>query len=217
MHRHYHVHPYAAVVVSGGYEEAGESGRRQVQAGDVLIHPPFSAHCDRVPRGTNRVLDIPLPFDGREWMPFGRVADPDALVRAAQQDPQSAVPLLIEQFEAAELALSDLPDQLASALDRTEPPAIAAWAAQHGVARETLSRSFQSLYQVSPNRYRIEARARRAWRTIIAAPLTSLADIAVTCGYADQAHLTRDVAMLTGLTPGAWRNQKNGTSHSFKT
>ena len=30
------------------------------------------------------------------------------------------------------------------------------------------------------------------------------ADLAVACGYADQAHLVREYAALAGSTPGAW-------------
>jgi AraC-like DNA-binding protein len=32
-----------------------------------------------------------------------------------------------------------------------------------------------------------------------------LADIAAACGYADQSHLTREVALLSGRTPAGWR------------
>lgn len=36
------------MVLSGGYEEAGEGGRRRVAAGDVIVHHPFEAHLNRV-------------------------------------------------------------------------------------------------------------------------------------------------------------------------
>jgi quercetin dioxygenase-like cupin family protein len=46
--RHYHWLPYAAVVLSGGYEEAGDGGRRHVRPGDVLIQPaPRRSICAR--------------------------------------------------------------------------------------------------------------------------------------------------------------------------
>ena len=46
--------------------------------------------------------------------------------------------------------------------------------------------------------------ARRAWRDVVAGT-AGLAEIACTTGFADQAHMTRAIARLTGTTPGAWR------------
>lgn len=46
------------------------------------------------------------------------------------------------------------------------------------------------------------ARARRTARTLCAAPV-DLAGLAVECGYADQAHLTRDMRAWFGLSPRA--------------
>ena len=34
--RHRHAEGYVAVVIAGGYEEAGDTGRRRVSAGDVV-------------------------------------------------------------------------------------------------------------------------------------------------------------------------------------
>ena len=36
LSRHRHAHGYAAVVLAGGYEEAGERARLRVRAGDVI-------------------------------------------------------------------------------------------------------------------------------------------------------------------------------------
>jgi hypothetical protein len=38
MPRHRHLQRYAAIVLSGGYVEAGDAGRMRVRAGDVLVH-----------------------------------------------------------------------------------------------------------------------------------------------------------------------------------
>src|SRR5262245_35105344 len=73
MTRHRHVAAYATLVLSGGYEEAGDAGRFRVSEGDILIHAPFSAHRDAIFRTGAVVLDLPLPFDGRDWPSRGRV------------------------------------------------------------------------------------------------------------------------------------------------
>ena len=214
IERHTHAHPYAAVVLSGSYEEAGESGRWLVSAGDVLIHPAFSAHCDRITQRSTRVLDIPLPLGSLPLTGRGRISDPDALARIAERDPQTAEHFLLAQLRPADQGALELPDQLAAMLSSATPPkSIAHWAAQHGIARETLSRQFRALYEVSAARYRVEARARRAWTTLVSSGVP-IASLAQACGYADQAHLTRDVIALTGRTPGAWRRAR---SQIFKT
>jgi AraC-like DNA-binding protein len=215
--RHGHAQPYAAVVVSGAYEEAGDNGRHRVGTGDVLIHAPYSAHCDRIPNGHNRVLDIPLPSTAVQSGSLGRVRDVDAIVNVAIKDPREAVDALLEQLVVIEPTVIDVPDMLAAALIGDSPPPIATWAHQHGIARETLSRQFQSLYEVAPARYRVEARARRAWQMIRTQAKLSLAEVATACGFADQAHLTRDLVSLTGRTPGDWRARALKSSHLFKT
>ncbi|MFK2877808.1 CPBP family intramembrane glutamic endopeptidase [Rhodanobacter hydrolyticus] len=45
--RHCHAGAYADVVLSGGFEESGSSGRFRVRAGEVLIHDRFHAHLNR--------------------------------------------------------------------------------------------------------------------------------------------------------------------------
>jgi hypothetical protein len=56
-----HMHPTAdmAVVLSGGYEEAGDGGRFHVRAGDVVMHAPIDSHLDRfTPKGAH-ILNLP--------------------------------------------------------------------------------------------------------------------------------------------------------------
>src|SRR3546814_781072 len=79
--RHHHREPYATVVLTGAYEEAGDAGRMTARAGEVLLHGPFSAHRDRISAQRTVVLDLPLPFDGRDWPARGRIADPDRIGR----------------------------------------------------------------------------------------------------------------------------------------
>ncbi|HEY9553440.1 MAG TPA: AraC family transcriptional regulator [Allosphingosinicella sp.] len=214
--RHYHAHPYATIVLSGSYEEAGDAGRWRVEAGDVLLHAPFSAHRDWVAKRRTHVLDLPLPLDGREWPGRGRIADPGMLLRVAERDVIEAASLLLEAFEPVEGAMDDVPDRLAAALTGEAAPAIAQWAERHGWARETASRHFSMIYGVAPARYRGEARARRAWRLIVGGE-AALADVAAEAGYADQAHMSRAVKALTGHSPGQWRTWRTAGSHSFKT
>ncbi|EJL26014.1 DNA-binding domain-containing protein, AraC-type [Caulobacter sp. AP07] len=210
--RHIHDEAYAAVVLDGGYEEAGERGRWRVRAGDVLIHGRFSGHWNRAP-GKALVLNLPLPVALRPDTAMARTVDPDLLARLAQRDPVEAAAALLETLRPGQGGLADAPDLLALALSGDDAPGVETWARDQGVTRETAFRWFREAYGVGPARFRVEARARRAWRLIVEGD-APLVDIAAEAGFADQAHMSRDVKALTGRSPGAWRV---GLQHSFKT
>jgi AraC-like DNA-binding protein len=209
--RHYHARPYATIVLDGGYEEAGDQGRYQVSGGDVLLHPGFSAHRDRIFGARTRVLDLPLPWDGRVWPGLAALKDPDLVIRIASSDLREAQALLMEGLVTVQRGREDPADHLADALTRDPCISIAGWAASAGYSREWLSRRFQRLYGIDSARFRLEARARHAWRCLVASDET-LAEIALLCGFADQSHMTRAVARLTGRSPGAWRKERSVTS-----
>lgn len=206
--RHRHAEGYAAVVLAGGYEEAGDGGRRRLCAGDVVAHRPFEAHLNRTPRSGAVVLNLPLPAAALEG--FGRVDDADSLARLAARDPLEAAAALAGAFEPVPTTPLDWPDDLALALACDRVPRIGDWAAAMGLSAEHVSRGFSQVFGVSPQRYRMEARTRAALADLTGA--VPLAVVAAQHGFADQAHMTRSVRAVTGLTPGAWKR-----SNPFKT
>src|SRR5207237_9424371 len=118
--RHRHEGAYAAIVLAGGYEEAGDGGRWRVGAGDVLIHAGFAAHQDRVDARGCRLLNLPL--SGRPPVDGGfAIADPDVIVRLAEADVSTASAALFAQPRRPVPAQTDWPDLLAARLDRLEP------------------------------------------------------------------------------------------------
>lgn len=201
--RHRHVPPYVAVVLSGGYVEAGNTGRRRVEAGDVLVHDAFEAHLNGVCGRGAEVLNL-VPPRSAGLPAAGRVRDPDRLARLAEHDMHAAAEALGEMIEAGPPPLADWPDLLAEACRGDAAPAIGDWARRHNLAPATVSRGFLGAYGVSPSRYRAEAKALRAWKTIVGT-CEPLAAIAAQAGFADQAHMTRAVLGLTGRSPGRWR------------
>jgi AraC-like DNA-binding protein len=72
-----------------------------------------------------------------------------------------------------------------------------------GQGRYALARQFRTAYATTPHQFLIGRRMQRARRLI--AEGASLAETAVTCGFADQSHLTRCFVRRLGLTPGAFR------------
>jgi AraC-like DNA-binding protein len=198
MPRHRHAAAYAAVVLAGGYIEAGDHGRARVQPGNVVIHVAHEAHQDYFAAAGASVLNIPL-VAGFEAM-IGRVPDPDAIARLSEHDIAGAAALLKETIEPQDIRLADWPDALAAALASNLDFSIEDWAADMGLAPASVSRGFRQAYGVSPKRYRLEQRTLRTLSQL-RTWTGSLADLAAESGFSDQAHLSRAVVALTGIVP----------------
>lgn len=213
--RHTHGMAYAAIVLSGGYEECGSRGRFHVGPGRVLLHGAFDTHLDRFGRVGAEILNIALRADVSFAM--GTVADADAIARLAEKDVCAAGDVLCAEVMRCENKARDWPDMLADYLLDNPDGRLSHWANSHGLALETLSRGFGRVFGLTPAAFRAEARARRALRRIVR-DCTPLADIAAATGFADQPHMSRAIKALTGATPQAWRRQSNPfTSNRFKT
>lgn len=201
MARHRHACGYAALVLRGGYVEAGDRGRFHAEPGHVLIHGPWESHMDAVARTGAVVLNLPLA-----GVAFGAglVDDPDAVARAAERDPAGAAALLRRTARPLDAAPDDWPDALARALRHDPDTVLEIWAGAAGLTPATVSRGFRQAFGTSPRRYRADQRALRAARAIVGSDDPPAA-LAAELGFVDQAHMTRAVAALTGLTPGRLR------------
>ena len=77
-------------------------------------------------------------------------------------------------------------------------------AAAGGRTPRQLERQFRALAGVTPKAYARRARFEHARDRLWAAPTTRLSALAAECGYADQAHLTREFAEFAGAPPARW-------------
>lgn len=84
---------------------------------------------------------------------------------------------------------------------------IASLAADVGWSRRQLSQRFGAEFGIGPKQAARLVRFGNA-RPLVAAGRTPLADVAARCGYADQAHLTREWRQLAGATPTGWLRQE---------
>lgn len=202
--RHSHRHAYAALVLSGSYEEAGDSGRHRVCAGDVILHDDFEAHLDRLPPTGAAVLNLPLPAGACFRAGLGTVADLEAIVGLADKSRAAAAELLLATVVMRDLGPADWPEALAAAMARDASVVLSSWADGHNLSPWELSRGFAQVFGISPCAFRARARARHAWKAIrtTGAPL---ATIAADLGFADQPHMTRSIVTMTGRSPSAWR------------
>jgi AraC-like DNA-binding protein len=221
--RHVHEKASAALVLSGGYEEAGDCGRFRVKAGDVIFHERFEAHLDRFSETGVVVLNLRLPVH-RSYTPgIARVANADAVARVAERSCRDAIELLFslaitripqpaDWHPPIFFTYSRTPDELAAALVRNPSLKLSRWGEKNGIAPWTVSRGFGLVFGVSPEAFRARTRARHALKSIQNTGRhcqTSRPEL----GFADQSHMTRSIKQLTGIGPRAWRSAANG----FKT
>lgn len=99
---------------------------------------------------------------------------------------------------------------------------IAAVADRVQISARTLRDGFAAEFGLTPKQAARMIRFDRARRRLAASAATgttiALAELAASCGYADQAHLTREFAVFAGLPPAAWLTESlRAGADSFKT
>jgi AraC-like DNA-binding protein len=201
--RHRHAEPYAALVLSGAYLEAGDAGRRLVEAGDVIFHARFEAHTNRARERGATILNLPLL--GSPAFAFGILPDPDLVVRTAERDAVAAAQMMVASARPHKTSYIEWTDLLAESLRQPGVARLEDWAFTNGLSPSTLSRAFRRDFGVSPKRYQLELRTQWAIASMAGNRL-ALADIAVEAGFSDQAHMTRAVRALTGSSPSHLRS-----------
>ncbi|MGZ6038728.1 MAG: hypothetical protein ACXWKR_08660, partial [Phenylobacterium sp.] len=163
--RHPHAHGFAALVLRGGYVEAGDTGRHRMEAGDVLLHQAWESHLDRFDARGAEVLV--LAIDDRDAAPVtGRVADPDAIARLADRDRDEAARQLRAALAPRATTQGDWPDLLAQALRADPTLPLTPWARERGLHLGSLSRGFRQVFGVTPVAYRLVQRTRRAMAAV---------------------------------------------------
>jgi AraC family transcriptional regulator len=72
------------------------------------------------------------------------------------------------------------------------------------LSRSHFSRAFKRSLGFTPMEYVVVRRVERA-KAMISGTRESLAEVALACGFADQAHLNRRFRDIVGISPGRWR------------
>lgn len=125
-----------------------------------------------------------------------------------------------ERFRRVDAALLE---RLSSRVGQAPPEVARAWslvlasggrasvrelAAEVGWSRRHLSERFRVATGVTPKQASRIARFERARHLLLAPSRLPLADVAVTCGYADQPHLAREWRALAGCSIGTWLREE---------
>ena len=77
------------------------------------------------------------------------------------------------------------------------------------------SRSFRHTFGHSPHAFVIRRRVELAAQYMLQTD-TSLSDIALRCGFVDQAHLCKHFRQVTGETPAAWRRTRRSQAPGIR-
>ncbi|KQV89488.1 AraC family transcriptional regulator [Pelomonas sp. Root1237] len=206
--RHRHDEAFVALVLAGGYVEAGDTGRHHLRAGDVLAHRRWEYHLDEVAGSGAQVLILPLPT-AWEAATHAVASDPDAVVRLAERDLHAALDLLTASLTELPIPASDWPDLLAARLRQDPDAPVASWARELGLHPGSLARGFRQVFGVTPAAYRLFQRTHRALGHIARGD-AGLAAVAAQCRFADQAHMSRAIRRMTGLAPSQLRGTLSG-------
>ena len=86
-------------------------------------------------------------------------------------------------------------------------------AAELGLSVSHFSRAFRTSVGLPPHQWLLRQRVSTAKQLMTVRGL-SLADIAISAGFANQSHLTRVFSTLVGVSPGVWRREALGTPES---
>jgi len=216
--------PYLPVIVDladgwrirqGGEEQDVGSFAGGLHDGPTEVEHPGRARVVQVdlePLAARALFGLPLRELAHLVVPLDALLGADA-ERLAERLADAASPA--ERFAILDRVLLDRlaratpprPD-VARAWDRlvatggTVP--VEALARELGCSRRHLAARFGEEVGLSPKRVARLLRFRRAHALLTARPHTALAALAADCGYADQAHLTREFRALAGTTPAAY-------------
>jgi AraC-like DNA-binding protein len=82
-------------------------------------------------------------------------------------------------------------------------------ASECGLSVRHFARAFRQSTGVPPHRWLLKYRVERS-RDLLSRCRLSMAEIAASCGFADQSHFTRVFRAVIGASPGTWRRMNGG-------
>ena len=188
------------------------TGLSQVHAITETERAQVGAQVFLTPLGARRLLGFPLDeigdrlIDPRDLLGREMRDIAERLQEANSHDRRLAI---LEQFLRERFAAParEVPRDLVWALDRLKASSgaagIAALAAEIECSRKSLTERFIREFGIAPKPYARVLRFDRALRQVKAGKIASWAELADACGYADQAHLSRDFRAFAGSPPAA--------------
>jgi AraC family transcriptional regulator len=233
--RHAHAQLSITILLEGSFEEHYDAIHkpRSCSPGSAIVRPAGEAHANVIGRHGGRTLSVELDADRMESRTtlgplFERLShhgqgcflDLGLAMSQELQNADEAAPLALESLSLELLARlirgrhERSPKSPAKWLQRArdlihcgsldEPMRIGQLAAEVGIHPVYFARMFREAYAVTPGEYVRRLRLELARRQLVSSSL-SLAEIASTCGFADQSHFARLFRRQFGIAPGAFR------------
>jgi len=200
---HRHSDAYLALVLKGCYLESSIDGLWRCKPGDLIVHPPFHFHTNTF-HGRSAVLNFQVTHSDavkHDVLKYTvvRPRRPDILL-SHDVDVVDVLAVLDTAVPVEQEGLSGWVATMANELARNPRQRIADIAGQVSVSPAHASRSFGEQVSMSPATFRSECRFKSAFHLLRHTGET-LSNIAHQCGYSDQAHFSRHVVSVSGLSP----------------
>jgi len=173
---------------------------RDAQAGiDAPLH--FTAPVVRdAPTGVQLLRAIEAAGQAQESLRAQELTRA-VLTRLLQRHGERAAAM--QPKAAGHAAMDRVRDYLCAHFD--QDLTVDALAGEAGLSRVHLTRAFSRRFGMPPHVYLNAVRVHRAQEAMRAG--LTLAEVAVSCGFADQSHFSRRFKGSVGLSPGAWLRQ----------
>jgi AraC family transcriptional regulator len=230
MAPHHHDDAWLSVVVDGRYEERIRGRISQHGPGDLLFYPAFEVHAQQFcAAGALKILIAPsaasidflgerLPLADAPYTRSAEIANLGLRMAAELRRRDDFSPIIVQGLlletvglfsrTASRSAARELPWLRAARAfieaHCTEAVSIDELARIVGRHPIHLSRAFRHTFGQTVGECIRGARVRRAAQ-LLASGRRPIGEIAVECGFCDQAHLSRSFKKIFGTTPAAYR------------
>lgn len=222
------------LVLEGDYLSSAQGAAGNGRAPLLIYNPPGTTHRDRFRSDTGRFLTVAVSLSAQRGledvltMPdYACVAGHSALQTALQlvradDDELSleshCVELMTAMASHYERVCERVPPWLLRARDclreeMANTTGLTDIARDCGVHPVYLARAFRAHFGCSPGAYQRRSRLNRA-AAMLTGDHASVADIALACGYFDQAHFSRTFREAFGLPPGHYRRRHQSAGSS---